>query len=80
MSVASEIKIIRQKAFMTQIEFAKELNVSFSTVNRWESGKTRPNMKAMKQMNRFCEQNGIPFQPLQNCWLEEKEDFDDDNK
>ena len=50
MDISSEIKIIRQKAFMTQEAFAKELNVAFSTVNRWESGKTYPNISAMKQI------------------------------
>jgi len=80
MSIAYEIKTIRQKAFLTQTEFAKEINVSFSTVNRWESGKTRPNMKAMKQISKFCENNGIEFSPLQDKWLEEQEGADDDNK
>lgn len=80
MSIAYEIKTIRQKAFLTQTEFAKEINVSFSTVNRWESGKTRPNMKAMKQISKFCENNGIVFSTLQDKWLEEQEGADDDNK
>ena len=51
MGFSNEIMIIRQKAFMTQETFAKALNVAFSTVNRWEFGKTHPNMTAMKQ---FC--------------------------
>lgn len=80
MSIAYEIKTIRQKAFLTQTEFAKEINVSFSTVNRWESGKTRPNMKAMKQISKFCKNNGIVFSTLQDKWLEEQEGADDDNK
>ena len=80
MSIAYEIKTIRQKAFLTQTEFAKEINVSFSTVNRWESGKTRPNMKAMKQISKFCENNGIVFSTVQDKWLEEQEGADDDNK
>ena len=62
MDLSNEIKIIRQKAFMTQEAFAKALNVAFSTVNRWESGKTHPNMTAMKQLKIFCDE-------LQNAWL-----------
>ncbi len=38
MSVSNEIKIIRQKALLSQVEFADALSVSFSTVNRWETG------------------------------------------
>ncbi len=69
MDFSTEIKIIRQKAFMTQETFAKALNVSFSTVNRWESGKTHPNMTAMKQLKIFCDENNISFDELQNAWL-----------
>ncbi|KEJ92227.1 helix-turn-helix domain-containing protein [Synergistes jonesii] len=69
MNLSNEIKIIRQKAFMTQEAFAKALNVAFSTVNRWESGKTHPNMTAMKQLKIFCDVNNISFDELQNAWL-----------
>ena len=69
MDLSNEIKIIRQKAFMTQEAFAKALNVAFSTVNRWESGKTHPNMPAMKQLKIFCDENNISFDELQNAWL-----------
>ncbi|MDY2985221.1 MAG: helix-turn-helix transcriptional regulator [Synergistes jonesii] len=73
MNLSNEIKIIRQKAFMTQEAFAKALNVAFSTVNRWESGKTHPNMTAMKQLKIFCDVNNISFDELQNAWLKSKE-------
>ena len=69
MDISSEIKIIRQKAFMTQAAFAKELKVAFSTVNRWESGKTYPNISAMKQIKIFCDNNNISFDELQSAWL-----------
>jgi DNA-binding transcriptional regulator YiaG len=69
MDISNEIKIIRQKAFMTQESFAKALNVAFSTVNRWESGKTHPNMKAMKRLKVFCDEHNISFDDLQNAWL-----------
>jgi len=69
MDISSEIKIIRQKAFMTQEAFAKELNVAFSTVNRWESGKTYPNISDMKQIKIFCDNNNISFDELQSAWL-----------
>ena len=38
MSFSEDLKRIRRKAFMTQEDFAKELGVSFATVNRWEKG------------------------------------------
>lgn len=36
MSFAEAIKQIRKKTFLSQESFAKEIGVSFSTVNRWE--------------------------------------------
>ena len=44
MSFSNEIKKVRMKAFLTQTAFAEEIHVSFSTVNRWENGKGKPNL------------------------------------
>ena len=75
MDLSNEIKIIRQQAFLTQEAFAKELKVAFSTVNRWESGKTHPNISAMKKINEFCNSHDISFKDLQTAWLNQsKED------
>ena len=41
--------------------FAKELGVSFATVNRWESGKTKPTYKTMKLIDDYCRNNSIDF-------------------
>ena len=73
MAFSSEIKVIRQKAFLTQEAFAKELGVAFSTVNRWESGKAHPNISAMKKIKDFCDKNGISFDALENIWLSRTE-------
>lgn len=48
MGFAEDIKKLRLSAIMTQEDFAKELGVSFATVNRWETGKAKPTIKAMK--------------------------------
>ena len=50
MSFQAELKRMRQRCFLSQQAFAKEINVVFSTVNRWESGKTKPNLAAMKSI------------------------------
>lgn len=69
MDLSTSIKKVRQKTFMTQEEFAKELGVAFSTVNRWEKGKTTPNLAAMKQMKDFCQRNGISFEEVEDAWI-----------
>lgn len=68
------IKVARQNAFMTQEEFAKALNVSACTVNRWEMGKSKPNNAAMKNIKTFCESNGIAFEDVKAAWISSSED------
>ena len=69
MSFSEEIKLTRQKSFMTQDEFAKEVKVSIATINRWETGKSRPNITAIKRIKSFCNANNLPFDKLENEWL-----------
>lgn len=64
-----EIKLVRQKCLLSQEAFAKELGVSFATVNRWESGKTKPTYKAMKNVKDFCKSNKIDYSCLEKLWL-----------
>ncbi len=61
MSFCDDIRTIRQKCFLSQEAFAKELGVSFVTVNRWESGKTTPTYKTMKLIDDFCRDRNIDF-------------------
>lgn len=61
MPFSDEIKKIRQKQFMSQSDFAHMLGVSFTTVNRWETGKSKPSYKAMKTIDSYCKKNGIDF-------------------
>lgn len=65
----SELRKIRQRTFLTQEDFAKMINVSFSTVNRWEGGKAKPSLSAMKKIKKFCLENEINFADLQEAWL-----------
>ncbi|MBR3124651.1 MAG: helix-turn-helix transcriptional regulator [Mogibacterium sp.] len=61
MSFAEDIKRVRRKSFMTQEHFAKEIGVSYATVNRWETGKAMPSLKAMKLIDEYCKQNDVDF-------------------
>lgn len=45
------IRSLRNKMFLTQSEFAKELGVSLASVARWESGENEPTMKIKKKLN-----------------------------
>ena len=72
MDFPKEIKRIRQRLFLTQKEFADILGVAFSTVNRWESGRSKPNLKAMKSINTFCVDNNITYEALEKSWFDYK--------
>lgn len=61
MSIGTAIKEIRIKSLLSQSDFAEEIGVSFSTVNRWENGKAIPNFKTLKRIKDFCARNGIDF-------------------
>lgn len=44
------IKKLRIAAGLTQVQFAKKLNVDQSTVSLWESGKSKPQRKLHKKL------------------------------
>lgn len=60
-NVSEAIKGIRRKCLLSQTEFADHIGVSFSTVNRWENGRTVPNYQTLKKIKHFCEINNIVF-------------------
>ena len=69
MSLGEAIRMSRQKAFYTQEDFARKLNVALSTVNRWELNKAKPNMKAMKAIKSLCEENTLNYEIVEEAWL-----------
>ena len=74
MQLSNSIKMLRQKMLITQEDFAKELGVSPSTVNRWETGKARPNLTAMKKLKSFCSRNDLPYERIETEWLSRSEE------
>lgn len=61
MSFCNNLRRLRQKSLLSQEAFAQALGVSFTTVNRWETGKSKPSIKAMKMIDDYCKANGIDF-------------------
>lgn len=59
MEWAKVIKEIRTACLLSQKDFAKELGVSFTTVNRWETGKSKPSYKALKLIDDYCKKNAV---------------------
>lgn len=46
----------------------------FIFINRWECGKSKPNMSAMKKIKDFCELHSLDFTTLEEQWTEIGED------
>lgn len=72
MPFSAEIKNFRLSRLMNQTEFGGALGISFTTANRWENGKARPNLKTMKALKRYCEENAFPYEALEKSWRETK--------
>lgn len=72
MEFSEAIKKIRKASFLSQEDFARELGVSFSTVNRWETGKTLPTYKTMKWIDEFCNRHNISKDECIASWKENR--------
>jgi len=55
----SAIRRLRAKLNISQTELAKMIGVSFTSVNRWESGKYEPTMKMKKKLIVLFKENNI---------------------
>ncbi len=59
MAYKEAVKKLRLKMLMNQEEFAKLLDVSFATINRWETGKYIPTIKARRILQPYFEKCNI---------------------
>ena len=66
MDFSDKLTYVRKKLFLSQQAMANELNVSYATVNRWETGKFKPNYKAQKAFYDFCIRQHIVFDDNKN--------------
>lgn len=48
------IKTVREQLDLSQEDLARELGVSYATVNRWENGQTKPSKLAKAHLDAFC--------------------------
>lgn len=53
------VKELRDKLIITQEELAAMLDVSFATINRWETGKHEPTTKMKRKIVEMCKKNNI---------------------
>lgn len=53
------LRAIRAKLDLTQVQLGERLGVSFATVNRWESGDTKPQRGPMAAINALANEAGV---------------------
>ncbi|HOO23162.1 MAG TPA: helix-turn-helix transcriptional regulator [Clostridia bacterium] len=56
------VKKLREKLILSQQELAELLEVSFSSINRWETGKHEPTIKVKRKIVELCKQNDIDLE------------------
>lgn len=59
MNFAKQVRYVREHLGLSQIQLANALNVSFTTINRWENEKVTPSKLAQRVFYDFCESNFI---------------------
>ena len=52
---------LRSERRISQRQLADELNVSFTSVNRWENGRTMPNKMTVLVIRQYCADHGPDF-------------------
>lgn len=53
------VKDLRDKMILSQNELAELLGVSFTTVNRWETGRHEPTIKVKRKLVDLCKENNV---------------------
>lgn len=59
MTFSEFVITVRKKLNLSQQQLACAINVSYSTINRWENGHVIPSNLAIKSFYDFCENNFI---------------------
>jgi len=54
-NLSTLVKEIRRQLSLSQEDLARQLGVSYATVNRWENGQSLPSKLAKAQLSAFCE-------------------------
>ena len=59
MELSEIIKTIRSELNLSQEGLARELHVGFSSVNRWENNKSKPNQIARYALIELCKKKNL---------------------
>lgn len=54
MTIDEVLKMIRKELNISQEALARDLNVSYATLNRWENNRSKPSRLAMDKLKDYC--------------------------
>ena len=70
-SVGKLIRALRLETALTQEQFAAHLGVTYSSVNHWENGRSKPSPLAMQKVEGMLEEIGARGRELlERCLVE----------
>ena len=61
MTFADAILKLRSERRLSQTQLTKELGVSYTSVNRWENGRSLPTKMMLLVIRRYCEEHHLEF-------------------
>lgn len=59
MLIEEILKLIRKELNISQEQLARELNISYTTINRWENSHRTPSRLAKMRLLEFCVSQGV---------------------
>ncbi len=59
MAIDEILKTIRKELNISQEQLARDLNVSYTTINRWENARRTPSRLAMMRLREYCAIKGV---------------------
>ena len=59
MTIDEVLKTIRKELNISQETLARDLSVSYTTLNRWENNHSKPSRLAMLQLKEYCTNKGV---------------------
>ncbi len=59
MEFSEKLRKVRELLNLSQETLARELGLSFATINRLETGKSKPCYDTIKKFEEFCSQKGL---------------------
>lgn len=59
MTLDNVLKNIRKELNITQEQLARDLNISFTTLSRWENNRNKPSKLARMRLAEYCTKKGV---------------------